>query len=408
MFDIKGKYDTARVFTDLVEDQAVADILKLANQEYMKDAGIRIMPDVHAGAGCVIGTTFNLREEKVCPNLVGVDIACGMRLGKIKTKVVDLPKLDKVIRQFIPSGRNIHKGIYEFKNLMSEVHQMKKKLEDLVFRPKMDYCLLSLGTLGGGNHFIELNRDDDGSYYLVIHSGSRYLGKSVADHYMRQAIAAFGGPNVSREEKERVVEEFKSSGKASDIPEALRGLQKSGDVEDQSLAYVEGEEFHNYMHDIEIVSDYADLNKELMMHIIAREMNWKFDEEFTTRHNYIDVGNKILRKGAVSAQKDEKLIIPMNMRDGSLICVGKGNSNWNFSAPHGAGRLMSRTTAKETLSMEEFKSTMKDVYSTSVHASTIDEAPMAYKPMQMIIDNIGDTVDIVATIKPVYNFKAND
>ena len=397
MLELKGKHNVAKVFTNNIESQAISQIIELCNQEFVKDSSIAIMPDVHAGAGCTIGTTMTIKD-KVVPYLVGVDIGCGMYCIKLKNKNIDLEKLDNIINEFIPSG---------FKIRDTEYHQAKNlNLEENLYckdHVNVDRAKKSLGTLGGGNHFIELNKDDEENFYLVIHTGSRNLGKQVADYYQNLALKAL---NDNRKEKEELINKLKSEGRESEIQDKLKEMQLS--KVPIHLAYLEKENLMKYLHDINIVQKYAELNRVVIASIICYHAGLVPDESFHTIHNYIDLNNNILRKGAISANDGEKVIIPMNMRDGSIIAVGKGNPEWNCSAPHGAGRILSRRKAKELISLDDFKETMKDIYSTSVKVSTLDESPFAYKPMDEIIENIKDTVEIKKIIKPVYNFKATE
>lgn len=406
---IEGKNNSAIIFTDKIEDSAKDQIKLLCDQEFIKDSKIRIMPDVHTGSGCVIGFTMDI-NSKIVPNLLGVDIACGMlciNLGKID---IDLPYLNSRIRNEIPSGKNIHNGAIarmpEIKNL--------KCYRDLKDSSKFER---SLGSLGSGNHFIEINEDSLGNKYLVIHSGSRNLGHQVATYYQDLAISLCKGKDKYFEEKEQLIKLYKEQNKKSEIAKALKELElKYNNLTTnipEELCYLSGKYLEDYLHDVKICQEYASLNRRTMAKIIVEKMlglSLNNINKFETIHNYIDFSNDIpiLRKGSVSAKKDELLIIPMNMRDGSLICKGKGNSDWNYSAPHGAGRLMSRTKANNTLSMSEYEQTMENVYTTSVCKSTLDEAPDAYKPMQEIIERISDTVEIIEIIKPIYNFKATE
>lgn len=398
MLDIKGKYNTAKVFTDVIEPEAISQIMELCNQPSFEELQVRIMPDVHAGAGCTVGTTMTIKD-KVIPNLVGVDIGCGMEVAKLGKIDIDFAQLDAIIREKIPSGCNIRE----------KVHAFAKQIDLTKFRCagdlNLDKAEKSIGSLGGGNHFIEVDVADDGTKYLVIHSGSRHLGLEVCKHYQRAAydrIVKLTG----KEAQEAIIERCKKEGRMQDIADELKTLKPLYVSKD--LAYCEGELFDDYIHDMKIAQKFANLNRLAMKKEILDALGIKEVESFTTLHNYIDTDNMILRKGSVSAQAGETLIIPINMRDGSLICVGKGNPDWNFSAPHGAGRLMSRSKARELLSLDEFRETMSGIYTTSVGRDTIDEAPMAYKSLEDIVDNIHDTVDIVDIVKPVYNFKASE
>jgi len=366
---LQGKYNTAIVYTENIEPEATRQIIQLCNEAFTEGSQIRIMPDAHSGAGCTIGTTMTI-TDKIVPNLVGVDIGCGMETVKLKVDNIDLEKLDRVIHAYIPAGFDIRKTPHKY---VKEIHLDELKCLRHI---NQDRAVLSIGTLGGGNHFIEVDRDEDGKLYLVVHSGSRNLGKQAAEYYQNLAY---------KELKEK---------KRTQITKAL--------------AYVSGESFDHYLHDMRIIQRYADLNRKAIISEILRYMGLEreIEEQFTTIHNYIDTEMNILRKGAVRALHGEKLLIPINMRDGSLICVGKGNPDWNYSAPHGAGRLMSRSKAKEMLKLDDFIKSMEGIFSTTVNRSTIDEAPMAYKPMEEIMANIKDTVDVVKVIKPIYNFKA--
>lgn len=394
MIELVGKYNKAKVYNDNVESEAQSQIIELCNQEFVKDSKIRIMPDVHAGAGCTIGTTMTI-TNKIVPNLVGVDIGCGAYCIKLKDKEIDFAKLDEVIRKYVPSGENIRDKKHKFTGQL--------RLKDLRCLNHINYdrAINSLGSLGGGNHFEEINISKDGSLYLVIHSGSRYLGKQVATHYQNLAISRL---SENKKEKDELIWKLKSEGRQKEIQDELKKIRPK--VVNKQLAYVEGKDMEDYLHDMGIVQEYADLNRKAMADEIISRMEFTIDEEFTTTHNYIDLENMILRKGSISAQKGEKVLIPLNMRDGSIIAIGKGNPEWNYSAPHGAGRLMSRSKAKDNITLEEFKDSMKGIWTTSVKESTIDESPMAYKPMDEILENVQDTVDIIEVIKPIYNFKA--
>lgn len=399
MIELQGKYATAKVFTDVVDNESISQVINLLNQPYIEGSRVRMMPDIHAGAGCTIGTTMTIKD-KICPNLVGVDIGCGMETIRIKETHIEPQKLDKVIRSGIPSGFEIRKKAHRFaKDIdLSELYCAKKV--------NLDRAYNSIGTLGGGNHFIEANQDEYGSIYIVVHSGSRHLGLEIANFYQEAAYKAL--TSYSKEEIEAKVAELKAAGRQKEIQSVLKQLKAKHSPVPKPLAYVEGELFEAYLHDMWIAQRFANLNRQAMMDTIVKDMGFHVVEQFTTIHNYIDVENMILRKGAVSAQAGEKLLIPINMRDGSLICVGKGNGDWNYSAPHGAGRLMSRSAVKQTFTVSEFKKEMDGIYTTSVGRSTLDECPMAYKNMADIVDNIEPTVTIEAVIKPIYNFKAGD
>lgn len=551
MFELNGKYGTTKVFTDNCDNETVSQITTLLNQPFAKDTQIRIMPDCHAGAGCVIGTTMMLKD-KVIPNLVGVDIGCftgdtevwcsggfyktikeladtnqefmtdawdeenhtfvstiatafktrtnaalvrvtykketqlnnqeveiqirctpdhkfltcyenshkpyytndtfiwkeakdliqgdrlwaenqvivvvnvetlnekedvyclnvpdyhnfsirygvivhncGMYVLKLEETEIDCAKLDDVIHKYVPSGFSIHdKAI------------AKSNINDIIAPINIDHAMKSLGTLGGGNHFIEVDRGNDGKLWLVIHTGSRHLGIEVCKYYQDLAFNKIKNNGI-KEKIDKTVAKLKAEGKYHEIENTIKILKMQAGPIPKELCYVEDEDFENYIHDMKLAQEHAVINRQTIASQIIEHMNWHIESSFQTIHNYIDIDNMILRKGSVSAQKDELLIIPMNMRDGSLICIGKGNPDWNYSAPHGAGRIMSRGQAKQNVTMAEFEESMKGIYTTSVTQSTIDESPMAYKPMQEIINNISDTVDIVDIIKPIYNFKAN-
>lgn len=394
MMLLQGKYDQAKVFTDNIDNEALSQIIELCNQEYAAESRIRIMPDCHAGMGCTIGTTMTI-TDKVCPSSVGVDIGCGMAVTVIKEKEIDFVRLDDVIREHIPAGFDIRSTEHPFTE--------KIRIKELLCRKyiNMERAVLSLGTLGGGNHFIEVGRDDSGRVYLVVHTGSRHMGKQIADYYQDIAYKKL---KDMKEEKQRLVERLRKEGRESEIQAELKKLNASKIKKD--LAYVKGSDFDDYIHDMKIAQEYAVYNRLAITQVIVSKMGFTPLEQFTTIHNYINMDDMILRKGAISARAGEKVIIPMNMRDGSLICIGKGNPDWNYSAPHGAGRIMSRSEAKRSISLSEFKESMKGIWTTSVSTETVDESPMVYKPMEEIIENIKDTVEIQAIVKPLYNFKA--
>ena len=398
MIILNGKYNSAKVFTDIIEQSAAAQITELLNQPMTENAQIRIMPDVHAGSGCTIGTTMNI-TDKVVPNVVGVDIGCGMETIKIKEKHIELQKLDKLIYEKIPSGFSIRSKPHRY---LSQIELLDLYCFDHI---NLNRAENSIGTLGGGNHFIEADKDSDGSIYIVVHSGSRHLGVEAASYYQNEAYRRLN--KCSDKEVQELIAKLKAEGKQKNIQSEIKKLTNTKHTNiPKALAYAEGELFDQYIHDMKIIQKFALLNRQAMMDEIIKGMKLHVTERFSTIHNYIDTENMILRKGAVSAQKGEKLLIPMNMKDGSFICIGKGNPDWNFSAPHGAGRLMSRAEAKETFTVSEFKKKMSGVYTTSVNQSTLDECPMAYKPIDEIVDHISDTVEIVSQIKPIYNFKA--
>ena len=400
MMDIAGKYNSAKIFTDTVDELSVAQIKKLCNQEFIKGSKIRIMPDVHAGKGCTIGTTMTI-TDKVVPNLVGVDIGCGMETTRIREKRLELQKLDKLIYERIPSGFSIRENAHRYASQIDLSQLYCARHVDLIRAEK------SIGTLGGGNHFIEVDRDDEGSLYLVVHSGSRHLGVEVATYYQDEGYKVLN--KTDDISLKAIIEQMKAEGREKEIQKELKKLKNIKQTKiPHMLAYVSGELFQQYIHDMKIVQQFAMLNRQAMMDEIVKGMKLHVEEQFTTIHNYIDTDTMILRKGAVSAKAGEQLLIPINMRDGSLLCMGKGNEDWNFSAPHGAGRLMSRAEAKQSFTVSEFKKQMADVYTTSVGKATLDECPMAYKGMKDILDNIGPTADVVKIIRPIYNFKAGD
>lgn len=399
MLELQGKYASAKVYTDVVDKESVSQVINLLNQPYVSGSRVRMMPDIHAGAGCTIGTTMTI-SDKVCPNLVGVDIGCGMETIRIKEAHMEPRKLDVVIRDNIPSGFEIRKTPHRYAKDIDLSKLYCAKSVDI------NRALCSIGTLGGGNHFIEADKDDDGGLYVVVHSGSRHLGLQIANFYQEAAYRNLS--SYSKEEIDAMIAELKAAGRQKEIERTLRGMKSKKCPVPKPLAYAEGLLMEQYLHDMEIAQRFAMLNRKAMMEVIVKKMGFHVSEQFTTIHNYIDLEHMILRKGAVSAQEGEKLLIPINMRDGSLVCVGKGNEDWNYSAPHGAGRLMSRSAAKEKFTVSEFKKQMDGIYTTSVGRSTLDECPMAYKDMKDIVDNISQTVQIERIIKPVYNFKAGD
>lgn len=416
-----------KIFTSNIEEQATQQIDLLLQQEPFKNCKVRIMPDVHAGKGCVIGFTADL-GEKVIPNIVGVDIGCGMlcvELGKVD---IDLEKFDKVVNDYIPAGRNIRELNIEKFDSINELYCLRELKETKKFNR-------AIGTLGGGNHFIELDIDVDENKYLVIHTGSRNMGKQVAEYYQNLAIELCSGKEEMFEKKEYIIRTYKEQGRKLEIQKALKELEKEYKNNKpklpKELCYLQGKYREMYLHDMKICQEYASLNRKMIAGSILtmlfgksdftlvniKEQNINKAKEinvskslafFETIHNYISFDDNIVRKGAIRANKNEIVLIPINMRDGSIIARGKGNGDWNNSAPHGAGRIMSRMKAKETFNLEEFKESMQGIYSTSVVEETIDEAPFVYKPMQEIIDNIQDTVEIVKIIKPIYNFKAKN
>jgi len=395
MLQLQGKHSEAKVFTDNIDDKTISQIIELCNEEFTAGSQIRIMPDTHVGKGSVIGTTMTIKN-KVVPNLVGVDVGCGMTVAKlnIKAKNLNFDALDKVIRSYIPSGFKVRK----------KPHAFAKQIDWSAVKTPIDFdrAKKSIGTLGGGNHFIEVNQAADGAVYLVIHSGSRNFGKQVAEHYQKRAFNELS--RSSQNIRDEVVKDLMMNGRQADIEEELKKLKIP--TVNKHLAYLEGQGFDDYLNDMSIAQKFASVNRSAMINEITMHMDWETLESWESIHNFIDTEHMVLRKGATSAQKDEKLLIPINMRDGSIIAIGKGNPDWNYSAPHGAGRVMSRTQAKSAVKFEDFQNSMKDVWTTSVHKNTIDESPFVYKPMEEIVDNIGDTVEIIDVIKPLYNFKA--
>ena len=398
-FEIKGKVNTAICYARVVEDDAIEQIRRMCDHEFTEGSHIRIMPDVHAGKGCTIGTTMTIKDKAV-PNIVGVDIGCGMLTINIGKGDVDFEKLDAVAH-YIPSGKNVWEGKKEKFDL-----QELRCYRDL---NKIRWLERSLGTLGGGNHFIEVDVASDGTKYLIIHTGSRNLGKQVAEIYQKLAVDLNKGKETFFEQKEEIIRTYKEQGRRNEIQLALEKIrwQERELTIPEDLCYVYGKYFENYLHDVEICQKFARRNRELIAEIILEKTGMTGTDAFHTIHNYINTDEMILRKGAIAAHAGEKVLIPINMRDGSVLAIGKGNPEWNYSAPHGAGRVMSRTQAKNTLNMKEYKETMSGIYTTSVNQATLDEAPMAYKRLEDIIDVIKESVDVIDVMKPIYNYKAN-
>ena len=401
MIEIKGKVNTAVCYARVVEDEAIEQIRRMCDYPITEGSRIRIMPDVHAGKGCTIGTTMTITDKAV-PNVVGVDIGCGMYTVNLGRGEIDFARVDEAAH-FIPSGMRVWEG-----------RQEKFDLQELrCYRELRDAKRLvrSLGTLGGGNHFIEIDRAADGTNYLVIHSGSRNLGKQVAEHYQKLAIDLAMGKEEFFRAREELIREYKETGRRTEIQAALvqlaREFQAQVPAIPEDLCFVYGSYLEDYLHDVEVCQAFARRNRELMAEILLARTGMKGTDGFHTVHNYIDTEEMILRKGAIAAHEGERVLIPINMRDGSVLATGKGNPEWNFSAPHGAGRIMSRTQAKNTLDLEEYRKAMEGIYTTSVSAGTLDEAPMAYKSLEDIIDVIRDSVDVIEVLKPVYNFKAD-
>ena len=397
---IEGRINSAVCYASVIEDEAIRQIKRMCDYDLTSGSRIRIMPDVHAGAGCTIGTTMTV-VDKAVPNIVGVDIGCGMYTVNLGKSTLDFEKLDEAAH-YIPSGMNVWEG-----------RQERFDLQELrCYRSLKDTKRLerSLGTLGGGNHFIEVDEAADGTKYLVIHSGSRNLGKQVAELYQRLAIDLNKGKETYFKQRDEIIRTLKEQGRRKEIQAALEQIywDKKESTMPEDLCFLYGEYLADYLYDVEICQRFARRNREKMAEILLERTGITGGEAFHTIHNYIDTEEMILRKGAIAAHAGEKVLIPINMRDGSVLAVGKGNEEWNYSAPHGAGRIMSRRTAKEQLSLEEYRETMKGVYTTSVNESTLDEAPMAYKSLEDIIDVIRDSVDIIDVMKPIYNFKASD
>ena len=400
MVTIQGLYNTAICYTPELEELAAKQIKAVCDQVEFSGCKIRIMPDVHAGKGCTIGTTMTI-QDKIVPGMVGVDIGCGMETVELCEREIDFAKLDALIRKEIPYGREVRDTLHA---LNSEIDLTQLRCADQV---NLSRARRSIGSLGGGNHFIEVDRSEDGRLFLVVHSGSRHLGTEVAEYYQNEGRRAlWGGANYQIQE---AIAQLKAEGRFKEIQKTISALKKEHELSiPKDLAYVEGKLFEDYINDMKITQKFAMLNRKAMVDVIMTGMGLTAADQFTTIHNYIDTESMILRKGSVSAKLGEKLLIPINMRDGSLICIGKGNADWNCSAPHGAGRLMSRRAAFSALTMDEFKKEMEGIYTTCVLPDTLDEAPMAYKSMDEIVAQIGPTAQIVERIRPIYNFKAAD
>ena len=398
--EIRGRCGTAIAYAKVIEEEAIEQIRRMCDYEFTEGASIRIMPDVHWGKGCTIGTTMTVRD-KVVPNLVGVDIGCGMYTVDLGKEKIDLVRFDAAAH-FVPSGRNLWDGRQERFDLTELRCYRALKDTKRIAR--------SLGTLGGGNHFIEIDRSADGTNYLVIHTGSRNLGKQVAEHYQNIAIDLSHGKDELFHARDELIRRYKAEGRRSELQEAIKALNRDFKARaaeiPADLAFLFGSYLEDYLHDIEICQSFARRNREVIARVLLERAGLTAGEAFHTVHNYIDTDERILRKGAIAAHAGERVLIPINMRDGSILAVGRGDPDWNYSAPHGAGRLMSRTAAKERLSMEEFRETMADVYTTAVNENTLDEAPMAYKSLADILDVIEDSVDVIEVLKPIYNFKA--
>ena len=400
MLEIKGKVNTAICYASVIEEEAIEQIRRMCDYEFTAGSRIRIMPDVHAGKGCTIGTTMTITDKAV-PNIVGVDIGCGMYTVDLGKTDIDYKKLDEAAH-FIPSGMNVWEGRQEHFDL-----EQLRCYRDLNDTKRLER---SLGTLGGGNHFIEIDESADGEKYLVIHSGSRNLGKQVAELYQKLAVELSKGKEEYFKKRDEIIRALKEQGRKKEIQAALKQIkwERKESLIPEDLCFLYGSYLEDYLHDVEVCQRFARRNREKMAEILLERAGIAAGEAFHTIHNYIDTEEMILRKGAIAAHAGEKVLIPINMRDGSVLAVGKGNAEWNYSAPHGAGRIMSRKAAKDKLSLEEYRETMKGIYTTSVNEATLDEAPMAYKSLDDIIDVIRDSVDIIDVMKPVYNFKASE
>lgn len=400
MFEIQGKVNTAVCYAKVVEEEAIEQVRRMCDYEFTEGSRIRIMPDVHAGKGCTIGTTMTILDKAV-PNIVGVDIGCGMYTVNLGKQEIDFEKLDGAAH-FVPSGMHIWEGRQERFDL--ERLRCYRSLRNTKWLER------SIGTLGGGNHFIEIDQAEDGTKYLVIHTGSRNLGKQVAEIYQQLAIDLNKGKETYFLQRDEIIRTYKEQGRRKEIQAALQAIawEQRKTTMPEDLCYLYGSFLEDYLFDVEICQSFARRNRERIAEVLLERTGMSAGEAFHTIHNYIDTDEMILRKGAIAAHKNEKVLIPINMRDGSVLAVGKGNPEWNYSAPHGAGRLMSRTRAKNSLSMEEYKTEMKGIYTTSVNEATLDEAPMAYKALEDIIGVIRESVDVIEVLKPIYNFKASD
>ena len=400
MLEIRGKVNTAVCFARVIEDEAVDQIRRMCDTEMTRGSKVRIMPDVHAGKGCTIGTTMTITDKAV-PNVVGVDIGCGMYTVRLGNVDIDFAKVDEACH-FIPSGMDVWEG-----------RIMRFDLTELrCYRELRDTRRLerSIGTLGGGNHFIEIDEAADGTKYLVIHSGSRNLGKQVAEFYQQLAIDLHSGKEEYFRMRDEIIRTYKEQGRRTEIQEALIALKNEYEAKNpdapEDLCWLYGEYLMDYLHDVEICQRFARLNREKMAEIILERTGMTAEDAFHTIHNYIDTDEMILRKGAIAAHEGEKVLIPINMRDGSVLAIGKGNPDWNYSAPHGAGRVMSRARAKESIDLDEYRASMAGIYTTSVNEQTLDEAPMAYKALDDIIDVINESVDVIEVLRPIFNYKA--
>lgn len=397
--EIRGKVATAIAYANVIEEEAIEQIRRMCDYDFTAGSKIRIMPDVHAGKGCTIGTTMTITGKAV-PNVVGVDIGCGMYTVRLDQRTVDFSEIDAAAHH-IPSGMSVWEGRKESFDL-----EALKCYRDLKDTRRLQR---SLGTLGGGNHFIEIDRASDGTLYLVIHTGSRNLGKQVAERYQRLAVELNKGREAYFRQRDALIAEYKAAGRRKEIQDALKALKWEDKplTIPEDLCYVYGSYLDDYLHDVALCQRFARRSRELIAQILMERAHLTGGSAFHTVHNYIDTDEMILRKGAIAAHKGEKVLIPINMRDGSVLAMGRGNPEWNCSAPHGAGRLMSRGAARAALSLEEYRAAMEGIYTTSVDASTLDEAPMAYKSLEDILEVIRDSVDVLDIMKPVYNFKAS-
>lgn len=398
MFTLQGRYGTATVYADIIDQKAISQIIQMMNQPFVENQKVYMMPDAHAGKGCTIGTTMTV-SDKICPNLVGVDIGCGMLAIKLHQKDISWSNLDQVIREHIPSGLDVAANPRpEIKNC---------RVDDMICAKTWSFHAeaMSLGTLGGGNHFIEVDQDSDGHLWLVIHSGSRHLGVKVATYYQRKAIKAIHAmqPWQLNELRDRLRQE----NRLTEFNQECSKMTPQWSHIPDDFCWCEGRLMDDYLHDMQIVQEFADQNRRAIARIILEKMNLGVEDQFSTVHNYLDMDSMILRKGAVSAQTGQRLLIPISMKDGALLCTGKGNPDWNFSAPHGAGRLMSRKDAKETLTVDEFTAAMTGIWTSSICEATLNESPMAYKPMDAILNTIQDTAEVQDILRPKYNYKAH-
>ena len=401
---IEGKYTKIDVKIDNIDEATYSQLVTIANLESFKETIVKVMPDCHAGKGCVVGFTA-YTKNRIIPNIVGVDISCTVSSRRIREREINLKKLDEVIRKYIPSGINVRKEAHAFsQTIQNDIEQVCRDINDL---DNFKRHLLSLGTLGGGNHYIELNQDEEGYYWLTIHCGSRNFGLQICNFHQKKAMSLIGQKKEEISNRKKLLSTLEASERESFKKEIDLELKKYDF--DKSLSYLEGDDLKEYIKHMKIAQKFATLNHTIIREEILKNMNLTFDEEIVTNHNYIEEleDGYMIRKGAINASLGNLVIIPFNMRDGSFICKGKGNKNWNNSAPHGAGRILSRMAAKKEITLEEYKKSMEGIYSTSVHSSTIDESPFAYKPKELIVDAMKDSVDVVHELKVIYNFKAS-